>query len=224
MYTKIILNERLQFAKKYAILFSEGVTGMKKASVKQQRILDFIEQFTREHKYPPSVREIGAAVGLRSPSTVHAHIKALMDKGFIQKDKRKTRALSLPGRNLTEDGIPIVGRVTAGSPILAFEEDRGILAYQPPSEGDFFALEVRGDSMDGVGILEGDYVVVRKQPTARNGQIVVALLEEEATVKRLKRENGEIWLLAENPSYQPIPADGVKVLGVVESVIREMVH
>ncbi|MCL2002854.1 MAG: transcriptional repressor LexA [Oscillospiraceae bacterium] len=197
---------------------------MKKASIKQQRILDFIEQFTREHKYPPSVREIGAAVGLRSPSTVHAHITALTEKGYLQKDKRKTRALTLPGRDLTADGIPIVGKVTAGSPILAFEEDRGILAYQPPRDGDFFALEVRGDSMDGVGILEGDYVVVRRQPTARSGQIVVALLDEEATVKRLRRENGEIWLLAENPAYQPIPAAGVKVLGVVESVVRELVH
>jgi repressor LexA len=197
---------------------------MKKASLKQQRILEFVEQFTREHKYPPSVREIGAAVGLRSPSTVHAHIKALTEKGFLQKDKRKTRALTLPGRNLTEDGIPILGKVTAGSPILAFEEDRGVLAYEPPGGGDFFALEVRGDSMDGAGILDGDYVVVRKQPTARNGQIVVALLEDEATVKRLKRDNGEIWLLAENPGYQPIPADGVSILGVVASVVREIVH
>jgi repressor LexA len=196
----------------------------KKPTVKQMKVLEFIEQFTRQHKYPPSVREIGAAVGLRSPSTVHAHIKALAEKGFLQKDKRKTRSLSLPGRDLTADGIPIVGKVTAGSPILAFEEDRGILAYQPPGSGDHFALEVRGDSMDGIGIFDGDYVVVRKQSTARNGQIVVALLEEEATVKRLKRDNGEIWLLAENPNYQPIPADGADILGVVASVVREAVH
>ena len=197
---------------------------MKKMSVKQQRILNFIEQFTREHKYPPSVREIGAAVGLRSPSTVHAHIKSLKEKGFLQKDDRKTRALSLPGRDLTADGIPIVGKVTAGMPILAFEDELGMLAYQPPGGGDFFALEVRGDSMCGIGILDGDYVVVRKQSTARSGQVVVALLEDEATVKRLKRDNGEIWLLAENPDYQPIAADGCDILGVVASVVREAVH
>ncbi|MDR0324743.1 MAG: transcriptional repressor LexA [Oscillospiraceae bacterium] len=197
---------------------------MKKVSVKQQRILEFIERFTKEHKYPPSVREIGAAVGLRSPSTVHAHIKALKEKGFLQKDDRKTRALSLPGRNLTTDGIPIVGRVTAGLPILAFEDERGVLAYQPPGGGDYFALEVRGDSMSGIGILDGDYVVVRRQPTARNGQVVVALLEDEATVKRLKRDNGEVWLLPENPGYDPIAAHNCDILGVVASVVREAVH
>ncbi|MDR0293511.1 MAG: transcriptional repressor LexA [Oscillospiraceae bacterium] len=197
---------------------------MKKTSVKQQRILDFVEQFTREHKYPPSVREIGAAVGLRSPSTVHAHIKALTEKGFLQKDDRKTRALSIPGRDLTASGVPILGRVTAGMPILAFEDDRGVLAYQPPGGGDYFALEVRGDSMAGIGILDGDYVVVRKQPTARNGQVVVALLEDEATVKRLSRDNGEIWLLPENPAYDPIAADNCDILGVVASVVREAVR
>jgi repressor LexA len=197
---------------------------MKKASVKQQRILAFIEQFTREHKYPPSVREIGAAVGLRSPSTVHAHIKTLTEKGFLQKDDRKTRALSLPGRDLTSDGIPIVGKVTAGMPILAFEDERGMLAYQPPGAGDYFALEVRGDSMNGIGILDGDYVVVRKQQSARNGQVVVALLEDEATVKRLKRDGGEVWLLPENPGFEPIPADKCDILGVVASVVRETVH
>ena len=197
---------------------------MKKMTVKQQRIVDFIEKFTKEHKYPPSVREIGAAVGLRSPSTVHAHIKALKEKGFLQKDDRKTRALSLPGRDLTSDGVPIVGKVTAGMPILAFEDERGMLAYQPPGGGDYFALEVRGDSMSGIGILEGDFVVVRKQETARNGQIVVALLEDEATVKRLRRDNGEVWLLAENPSYKPIAADNCSILGVVKSVVREAIH
>jgi repressor LexA len=98
------------------------------------------------------------------------------------------------------------------------------LAYQPPANGDYFALEVRGDSMDGIGILEGDYVVVRKQPTARNGQVVVALLGDEATVKRLKRDNGEIWLLAENPNYKPIAAGSASILGVVDSVIRQNVH
>jgi repressor LexA len=202
----------------------QGVSGMKKASVKQQKILEFIEQHTREHKYPPSVREIGAAVGLRSPSTVHAHLKSLKEKGALHKDDRKTRSLSIPGRNLTADGVPILGKITAGAPILAFEEDRGSLAYQPPGTGDFFALEVRGDSMSGIGILNGDYVIVRKQDTARNGQVVVALLEDEATVKRLKLEDGKIWLLPENPEYQDISADDCSILGIVESVIRETIH
>ena len=197
---------------------------MKKASVKQQQIMEFIERFTREHKYPPSVREIGEAVNLRSPSTVHAHLKTLKDKGLLQKDDRKTRALTIPGLNLTTHGVPILGRVTAGAPILAFEDDRGALAYHPPRTGDFFALEVRGDSMSGIGILSGDYVIVRKQATARNGQVVVALLEDEATVKRLKLDGNKIWLLPENPEYQDIPADNCAILGVVESVIRETIH
>ena len=197
---------------------------MKKSFVKQQKIMEFIEQFTREHKYPPSVREIGAAVGLRSPSTVHAHLTALKEKGILQKDDRKTRALSIPGRNLSVGGVPILGKVTAGMPILAFEDDLGALAYQPPRTGSFFALEVKGDSMSGIGIIDGDYVVVRKQETARHGQVVVALLEDEATVKRLKREGGEIWLIPENPDYPAIPADGCAILGVVESVIRETIH
>lgn len=197
---------------------------MSKGSVKQQQILEFIEKFTRENKYPPSVREIGDAVGLRSPSTVHTHLKALKEKGALRKDDRKTRALSIPGIDLTASGVPILGKVTAGMPILAFEEDRGAIAYQPQGAGEFFALEVQGDSMNGIGILDGDYVIVRKQPTARNGQVVVALLEDEATVKRLKREDGEIWLLPENPEYQPIFADGCSILGVVESVIRETIR
>jgi repressor LexA len=148
----------------------------------------------------------------------------LRDKGLLQKDDRKTRALSIPGLNLTTHGVPILGKVTAGEPILAIEENCGSVAYQPPGTGDFFALEVRGDSMSGIGILSGDYVIVRKQPTARSGQVVVAMLEDEATVKRLKLDSGRVWLLPENPDYQAIPADDCIVLGIVESVIREAIH
>lgn len=197
---------------------------MGKSSDKQQKILDFIGWFTREHKYPPSVREIGAAVGLRSPSTVHMHIKALTEKGLLRKDANKTRALILPDAEVEDIGVPILGRVTAGTPILAFEDNCGTLAYRPNGDGDFFALEIRGDSMIGAGILDGDYVVVRKQSNARNGQIVVALLEDEATVKRLMRGDGEIWLLPENPRYEPIDGSYCQILGVVTSVVRESVY
>ena len=194
---------------------------MGKASVTQQRIMDFIEKFTKENKYPPSVREIGAAVGLRSPSTVHMHIKALVTKGSLIKDANKTRALVLS--ETVPDGVPIIGKVTAGAPILAFEEPLGILAYKPPDDGDYFALEVRGDSMSGIGIIEGDFVVVRKQQTARNGQVVVAIIDDEATVKRLKRDGGRIWLMPENPDYSPISGDTCNILGVVSSLVREEV-
>lgn len=197
---------------------------MKKISAKQQEILNFIEVYTKDHGYPPSVREICAAVSLRSPSTVHAHLKTLNERGVIVKDNRKTRALSFPGRDLTQNGVPIVGRVTAGAPILAFEEEKGQLPYMPAAPGEYFALEVRGDSMEGAGILDGDYVVVNKQNVARSGQIVVALLEDEATVKRFKREDGEVWLLPENPSYQPIDGSGCTILGLVISVVRERVR
>ncbi len=196
---------------------------MGKATDKQQKILEFIRWFTKEHKYPPSVREIGAAVNLRSPSTVHMHIKALIDKGLLKKDANKTRALILPDVSIDDLGVPIIGRVTAGSPILAFEEQLGVLAYTPRGDGDFFALEVRGDSMINAGILDGDYVIVRKQSNARNGQIVVALLEDEATVKRLMRSDGEIWLLAENPRYEPIDGSHCQILGVVTSLVRDSV-
>ena len=196
---------------------------MKKISAKQQAILDFIEEYTRDHGYPPSVREIGAAVNLRSPSTVHTHLKTLSERGLIVKDEHKTRAISFPGRSITR-GVPILGRVTAGTPIFAFEEDRGEITYMPEQPGDYFALEISGDSMINAGILDGDYVVVNKQNTARHGQIVVALLEDEATCKRLHRENGEIWLMPENPAYDPINGRDCTILGLVVSVVRETVY
>ena len=197
---------------------------MGKGSVTQQKILDFIEKFTREHKYPPSVREIGAAVNLRSPSTVHMHLNTLTKRGLLQRDAKKTRAISIPGSSEKPRGVPILGKVTAGQPIFAFEEEWGTLPYRPSRNGEFFALEVRGDSMSKIGILDGDYVVVRKSPIARSGQVVVALLEEEATVKRLKREDGKIWLIPENDAYQPICGDQCHILGVVSSVVREGVY
>jgi len=189
-------------------------------TAKQSEIYDFIVSFGREHGYPPSVREIGSAVGLRSPSTVHTHIKSLKAMGYIQKDDRKTRAIST-GASRTE-GIPILGSVTAGRPVYAFEDDIGSLPITTSRPQDFFALRVMGDSMTGAGILDGDIVVVKKQQAADNGQIVVALLEEEATVKRLRRENGTVWLMPENPDYDPIDGTGCSILGVVKKIVRDL--
>lgn len=191
---------------------------VKKGNLKREQIAQYIEEFCRQHGYPPSVREIGEAVGLRSPSTVHAHLNALHEQGVIHKDNNKTRAI----RTTKPVGVPILGKVTAGQPILAFEEDCGTLPYMVNTSGTFFALKIRGDSMINAGILDGDFVVVRKQETAVSGQIVVALLEDEATVKRLKIQDGEIWLVPENPSYDPIDGNGCSIIGLVTAVVRNL--
>lgn len=196
---------------------------MKKLSSKQQEIYDYIISFTKDHGYPPSVREIGSAVGLRSPSTVHTHLKSLKAMGYIRKDDRKTRAISVGVDAEREtEGIPILGSVTAGQPIFAVEEDLGTLPITASRPGDYFALKVRGESMRGAGILDGDVVVVKKQQAADSGQIVVALLEDEATVKRLYRNKGEIWLMPENPDYEPIDGSECSILGVVKKVVRDL--
>ena len=189
-------------------------------SEKQRRIYDFIINFTSKHGYPPSVREIGDAVGLRSPSTVHSHINTLVDRGLINKDDRKTRALTLPGGAMAGH-VPLLGDVTAGQPILAYEQQKGHVRYSPEKSGEHFALLVLGESMLNAGILDGDYVIVRKQPSAENGQIVVALIEDEATVKRYHRSNGEVWLMPENEDYEPIDGTGCVILGVVTALVRE---
>lgn len=194
---------------------------MKEISGKRQEIYDFIVAFTREHGYPPSVREMGGAVGLRSPSTVHMHLKKLQEFGYIKKDDRKTRAIST-GFEAEREGIPILGAVTAGQPIFAMEEDYGTLPISTARPGDYFALKIKGESMIGAGILDGDIVVVKKQQSADSGQIVVALLEDEATVKRLLRKNGEIWLMPENPAYDPIDGMNCSILGVVKKVVRDL--
>ncbi|MCI9353060.1 MAG: transcriptional repressor LexA [Lawsonibacter sp.] len=197
---------------------------------KQQQIYDFILAFTNEHGYPPSVREIGAAVGLKSPSTVHFHMKGLEEAGVIVKAEGKTRAISLPGFPLGPvaeevdphaNQVPVVGNVAAGSPILAQECIEDYLTFDTQGlSGEHFALRVRGNSMLGAGILPDDLVVVHRQQEARNGEIVVALFEDEATVKTLHRDNGHIWLLPENPEYQPIDGEGAALLGRVVAVIR----
>ncbi|MBE6957296.1 MAG: transcriptional repressor LexA [Ruminococcaceae bacterium] len=200
---------------------------MKKLTNKQQQIYDYIRAFQSEHGYPPSVREIGEAVGLSSPSTVHFHLKGLEEAGVITKAAGKTRAISMADQAVAEelDGrenrVPVVGNVAAGSPILAQESVEEYLTFDTNGlEGEHFALRVRGQSMLNAGILPDDLVVVHRQQDARNGEIVVALLEDEATVKTLSRRDGKTWLLPENPDYQPIDGTYAQILGKVVAVVR----
>ena len=187
---------------------------MKQLSPMRQRILDYVTAFTRENGYPPTVREICEAVGLRSPSTVHSHLKILQEGGFLEKSDHKTRALR---------SVPILGTVTAGVPILAQEDTLGYVPYYGPEQGEMFALKVRGESMIGAGILDGDIVLVRRQNTAVSGQIVVALLEDEATVKRLRLAPDGVWLMPENPAFSPIDGRECMILGLVVSLYRPRV-
>lgn len=191
---------------------------MARTSNKREQILNFLTQFMNEHGYAPTVREICNAVGLQSTATVHYHLNALRDAGLIEMDEMKKRAISLPDAQRA-DRIPVVGVVTAGVPILATENIEGYIPWD--GESGCFVLRVRGDSMIGAGILDGDKVVVRPQPDAENGQIVVALLDDSATVKRLKKMGRDVWLMPENPSYEPIPGNEAKILGRVKALIRE---
>lgn len=198
---------------------------------RQQQILDFIRSEIHRKGYPPSVREIGEAVGLSSSSTVHAHLAALERHGYIRRDPTKPRALEVLDFRDTERGIdprsvtavPIVGAVAAGQPILAAENIEATLPLPAELAGDStFILRVRGDSMVEAGILDGDYVVVRQQPTARNGDIVVALLEDEATVKRFYREADRIRLQPENSALDPIYTRDATILGKVVALFRRL--
>ena len=191
---------------------------MARTSNKREQILNFLTQFMNEHGYAPTVREICNAVGLQSTATVHYHLNALRDAGLIEMDEMKKRAISLPDAQRA-DRIPVVGVVTAGVPILATENIEGYIPWD--GESGCFVLRVRGDSMIGAGILDGDKVVVRPQPDAENGQSVVALLDDSATVKRLKKTGRDVWLMPENPSYEPIPGNEAKILGRVKALIRE---
>lgn len=194
---------------------------MAELSKMQQQIYDFLVSYIQSRGYPPSVREIGEAVGLKSPSTVHFHLKHLEEAGVIEKGAGKGRAITLTAPPLPEDKVPIVGNVAAGSPILAQECIEDYLTFDTGGRsGEFFALRVRGESMLGAGILPGDLVVVRRQETANNGEIVVAMIEDEATVKRLSRKNGRTWLMPENDAYSPIDGTYAQILGKVTAVIR----
>ena len=194
---------------------------MPKKTQMTDRIYDYLRELIPQQGYAPSVREICEAVGLKSPSTVHFHLKRLQERGLIEKGDFKGRAIVLAGER--ERGrIPVVGTVAAGAPILAQECIEDYLTFDCGGrEDEYFALRVRGESMLKAGILPGDLVVVRRQQTAENGEIVVALLEDEATVKRLSRRGGHIWLLPENDAYQPIDGTAAQILGKVTAVVRQ---
>ncbi len=194
----------------------------------QQKILEFIKKEIQQKGYPPSVREIGDAVGLKSTSTVHGHLTRLEKKGLLFRDAMKPRAIEIldedfshPSKNNSMP-IPLVGKVTAGAPILAVEniEEYVPLPHAMLGEGSFFILSIQGESMIEAGINDGDYVVVRKQPDAQNGDIVVALMEDEATVKRFYKENGHFRLQPENHSMEPIIVKELSILGKVVSLYR----
>lgn len=190
---------------------------MPRTSNKAQEILAFVEQFVQENGFAPSVREIGTAVGLSSTSSVSYHLQQLQEKGLLQAPGAKGRKRAIvtaqrPGQ------IPVVGVVTAGVPILAVENREGSVCWD--GDSNCFALRVRGDSMIGAGILSGDMVVVRPQQTADDGQIVVARIGDEATVKRLRCKKGQVWLMPENDAYAPIDGSEAELIGLVKAVIR----
>ena len=204
-------------------------------SDRQRAIVEYLHEYVDQHGYPPTVREIGAAVGLRSPSTVHAHLAQLERAGLLRRDPTKPRALELTDRHRADQPreaevrrLPLLGQIAAGGPLLAeqnVEDEIGV--PEPLSDGADFLLRVKGDSMVNVGILDGDTVVVQRREDARNGEIVVALAgddesADEATVKRFFREEGRIRLQPENDALEPIYARHVQVLGKVVGVFRRL--
>ena len=206
---------------------------MEELTARQQEILNYIKKEVHQKGYPPSVREIGEAVGLSSSSSVHAHLEKLEDMGYLRRDPTKPRAIevltddsSLTSFNPTRDlqYVPIVGSVTAGAPILA---EQNIQEYFPLPKDfsraeEVFMLKVRGDSMINAGIFDGDMVIVNKEPAAKNGDIVVALLGDEATVKRFYKETSQVRLQPENKKYEPIRSSDVQILGKVVGLIRRI--
>ena len=196
---------------------------------RQRRILDFISGTVREQGYPPTVREIGEAVGLTSSSSVHAQLANLERRGLLHKDATKPRAMTLSEPKMDGVVVPVLGKVAAGAPILADEhvEDYLTVPTSFAPGADLFALKVEGDSMVGAGILDGDVVVVQSRSDAASGDIVVALLpgpaEPEATVKRLKRERNRVMLVPENPRFEPFEMDPEgRILGTVVTVLRRL--
>jgi repressor LexA len=201
---------------------------VKDLSKRQREIFEFIGRYLKQHGYPPTVREIGKAVGLHSSSTVHAHLAKLESRGLLKRDPTKPRAIELlverARRAVRPAGMPLVGTVAAGSPVLAEENIEDYLQVPAVIGGETgdFVLRIKGDSMVEAGILEGDYVVVRPSETARDGEIVVALIGEEATVKRFYREKDHVRLQPENITMEPIRSDEVSIVGKVVGVFRRV--
>ena len=213
-----------------------------KFSARQQQAYDFICSFTATHGYPPSVREIGAAIGLSSPSTVHSHLHKLEKAGYIRRDPNKPRTIEITGPGSEElqqnaslaevsqdvdNGtvtLPVVGRVAAGTPILAEQNVEEVMTLPTSLIGDSssFILRVRGESMINAGIFDGDYIVVKEQHDAHNGEIVVALIDDSATVKTFYREKNRIRLQPENDTMEPIYADNPTILGRVTGLLRSL--
>jgi repressor LexA len=197
---------------------------------RQQAILRVIRQAVEEHGYPPSVREIGEGVGLTSPSSVAHQLRTLERLGYLRKDPNRPRALvvadvphgAVEHRDTVD--VPLLGRIAAGGPILAEQTTESTMALPRDlvGEGDLFMLQVVGDSMIDAAICDGDWVVVRQQPSAENGEIVAALLDDEATVKTFKRRDGHVWLMPHNPAYAPILGDDARIMGKVVSVLRRV--
>jgi len=211
---------------------SDGGGAVADLTSRQRAILEFITRTHKDRGYPPSVREIGEAVGLQSPSSVHAQLATLAERGYLRKDPTRPRAIvvqlnetGIPQQTSAVANVPLIGQIAAGSPILATEQIEETLPLPEDlvGTGTLFALRVKGDSMINAGIFDGDTVVIRQQKTADEGTIIAALVDgEEATVKRLSRKGGRVRLLAENPAYDPIEPDDVQVLGKVVAVLRRL--
>ncbi|MBK1788337.1 transcriptional repressor LexA [Prauserella cavernicola] len=202
---------------------------------RQQKVLEVIREWVSRYGYPPSVREIGEAVGLTSTSSVSHQLRALQRKGYLRRDANRPRAVGVLSAQADRSAaiaeqlpkpafVPLVGRIAAGGPVLAEEaiEDVFPLPKDIVGEGDVFLLSVTGDSMVDAAITDGDWVVVRQQPNAENGDIVAAMIEGEATVKTFKRKDGHVWLMPHNEAYEPIPGDDASILGKVVAVLRRL--
>ena len=189
----------------------------------QQLVYDYLCSTMAERAVPPSVREICAATGLRSTSTVHSHLKSLEALGYITRDAGLNRSIHIVGASAAKQ-VPILGKVTAGLPILAVEDIEGYIPYPDKSGKELFALHVDGLSMINAGILDGDYVIAEKTPVAENGEIVVGMIGDEATVKRFYKENGRYRLQPENEAMGPIYVDDCEVLGRVIGLMRRNIH
>ncbi|GAA2622151.1 LexA repressor [Paractinoplanes durhamensis] len=205
-------------------------------TARQRRILEFIRSWGEQYGYPPSVREIGEAVGLVSPSSVAYQLKALEQKGFLRRDPNRPRAVDVraPSEMVDDEAlrharpqpayVPLLGRIAAGGPILAEQavEEFFPLPRELVGEGDVFMLEVKGDSMIDAAICNGDWVVVRQQPNANAGDIVAAMIDGEATVKSYRQRDGHVWLMPANPAFDPIPGDDATIMGRVVAVLRRV--